>query len=447
LIELFLHGPQQSVPDVQVVWRADLDDGASDEEWSETAKLCPPSSREAMPVPIRTFRKWFSGEEEVDDQQSDLSIGVDEAQPDGPVGRRALVWRGDESKSVKRSSEVRPGQTIILPLPVPPLARSWDELGHIPAGVAYDVGDRAAFEVRRGVSLRLHHGVMNDWRETPALGAVKKYASQDDAEWDQMKDRLMTYFAELDADASKPWPHEFLSELKQERLRVKLITYPGKGLGYVLEARRIIQSSRRRGERVLLEDHLTDVEAEVERMAAGLDDTLKQALKAAAKFHDYGKVDVRYQAWLLGGDLMAAQYEPKPVAKSGSNPVGRQEAVGLPKGFRHELLSLMFSAKSGDVEGETRDLALHLVASHHGRCRPLAPVIPDGNADCVCYGGTSICKQERFDGAPHRLDSGVADRFWRLARRYGWWGLAYLEALFRLADWRASEAENGEVSE
>ncbi len=47
--------------------------------------------------------------------------------------------------------------------------------------------------------------------------------------------------------------------------------------------------------------------------------------------------------------------------------------------------------------------------------------------------------RERKDWTPmHRLDSGITERFWKMNRKYGWWGLAFVESLVRLADWCAS---------
>jgi hypothetical protein len=34
----------------------------------------------------------------------------------------------------------------------------------------------------------------------------------------------------------------------------------------------------------------------------------------------------------------------------------------------------------------------------------------------------------------------VVERFWQGVEGYGWWGLAYLESLIRLGDWRVSAA-------
>ena len=138
------------------------------------------------------------------------------------------------------------------------------------------------------------------------------------------------------------------------------------------------------------------------------------------------------------------------LAKSAEMPKTRaaweraRKVARYPEGGRHELLSVRMVETAPALlpeDDELRDLLLHLVASHHGHCRPFAPAVADddpGSAEYLLRGHWM-----RWSGPTdlERLDSGVADRYWRLTRRYGWWGLAWLEALLRLADWRRSEWE------
>jgi CRISPR-associated endonuclease/helicase Cas3 len=103
----------------------------------------------------------------------------------------------------------------------------------------------------------------------------------------------------------------------------------------------------------------------------------------------------------------------------------------------------LLQAKAHDL-----DLVLHLVASHHGHCRPFAPAVMDADpVDVVLAGHASIAfgtcdfGATSSDNGLHRLDSPIADRFWGLVEKYGWQGLCWLEAILRLADHRASEME------
>jgi CRISPR-associated endonuclease/helicase Cas3 len=439
LIALFLHGPERGASDVQVVWREDLKD-SDPSDWGEIVGLCPPSSREAMPVQIGTFRRWFAGKARADETESDMEgarVSEDELQEQRWLP--ALVWRGDATKShlAHDARDVRPGDTIVLRAS----DEGWNDLGHIPDGWQIDVGDRTRFDLLRGVSLRLHPELIEHWPETPSRQAIKSRIKDDDLTREEVEDLLRAYGSELEGQ----WPAAFLAEM-EKLFRRQLQKYPN-GEGYVLQGR-IRHGGTTAKEEVSLDDHLHDVEKVVEQIAASaVEPTLLSALKTAARFHDYGKADLRYQAWLRGGDALAAFYAPRLIAKSGRTLTRRQQECGLPEDFRHELVSLLFAAKSSELKQDIRDLTLHLIASHHGRCRPFAPVVLDEGAECLTVRGLSICKQERIEGAAHKMSSGTSDRFWSLTRHYGWWGLAYLEALLRLADWKASGEENAEVWE
>jgi CRISPR-associated endonuclease/helicase Cas3 len=197
---------------------------------------------------------------------------------------------------------------------------------------------------------------------------------------------------------------------------------------------------------VFLDRHLADVTKAVTEISSALelDGHTQQSLEWAAQLHDCGKADAHFQALLHGGDPMAAQFAPKLLAKGAQARQSREvrkaqwARSGLPDGFRHELVSLLLA--KCEPENGVSALALHLIAAHHGRCRPFAPVVDDLGGD-LAYNGRRIAAGQRISEAAHRLDSGVADRFWELTREYGWWGLAYLECLLRLADWKASKDE------
>lgn len=196
-------------------------------------------------------------------------------------------------------------------------------------------------------------------------------------------------------------------------------------------------------EKVSLIQHLSDVHAETVRLINGLgfNGVLADSSLNAAKFHDLGKADPRFQAMLIDKPLSAAHMQPKLWAKS--QQAGRGTRSNLPAGFRHEMLSMqLFDLLEYSREAVDRDLLAHLIASHHGYARPFAPVCVDDNPesinlDSLAAGNISAETRHQWPLA-HSLDSGVAERFWTLNRKFGWWGLAFLESIVRLSDWQAS---------
>jgi CRISPR-associated endonuclease/helicase Cas3 len=88
-------------------------------------------------------------------------------------------------------------------------------------------------------------------------------------------------------------------------------------------------------------------------------------------------------------------------------------------------------------EGLDTQLVRHLMVTHHGRARPLLPPMldPEAPATRLVIDGIEIT----VPGANSQVDWDQPARFEALGDRYGWWGLAYLETLVRLADMLCSE--------
>ena len=114
----------------------------------------------------------------------------------------------------------------------------------------------------------------------------------------------------------------------------------------------------------LLEEHQRWAGEEAERIAGelGLNDKDQAMLIAAARHHDDGKAASRWQrAFGAKSDDVYAKTTKAP----------NQQSLN---GFRHELKSALDVEMNGlngiDREDQRFDLALHMIAAHHGHARP-----------------------------------------------------------------------------
>ena len=495
----FLHGPREGAADVQVCWRADLDLESEEGRKNalESLSLCPPSSSETLPVPIGAFRQWLAGVDAEDDSADVEGVATtspdDDAEPQEKhqADRAVVRWRGAETRLediTSDSAAIRPGDVVVIPTGHP---GEWNRLGDAPPDAAepieaLDVGDQAYRLARAKPVLRLHPKLVDAWPACIAGKATARELLNDlETKYEDDPDEVVEAVGDLLNDLTNPdepfpepwsWLSEAVSELKKEfagsRLRRECRIIGTRGL--ILVGRRRISSlageadsfsdeddaaasgiSHRNGQPVRLRTHLPGVADFARRHAAGcnLPPEMTQAIARAGLLHDLGKADPRFQSMLRGG----ARYPGGGLlAKSATMPQTRtardraRKAAGYPQGGRHELLSVRLAEAAPALlpeQDELRDLTLHLIASHHGCCRPFAPVVFDAQPVSVEF---ELCGQRLQWCGPtslERLDSSVAERYWRLVRHYGWWGLAWLEALLRLADWRRSEWEEAHDGE
>ena len=501
---LFLHGKQRNQPDVLIVWRADLTQETDLSEADALAaaiqnlSLCPPSQVEALPVPLHVFQNWFFQASaktvglvdtgDVLDAATCLETPAGRDNKKEPIGS-ALIWRGTaESATIKEPGDVYPGVTIVLPLTL----GGWSQLGQIPNAPTDPSAvngkeepptladllpiDRAeeAFRITRDRALlRLRGDLFSGVNGSEAWKNLLRYA--DNTEESLRQSEVKALLVEASQNEALP---EFLrqslswmaasnfgfNEARYADERGIVLTTKGR-----LRQNDIIPQGEDEGDElsrsttsgpVTLRDHTNHVRelVYVTAQALGLNKELCECLACAADLHDWGKLDPRFQALLLGGNPHAAYALAEPLAKSDRFPTSAREQQSarkrsaLPQGFRHEFASLQLTEYANAVKhlpssSKWHDLLRHLIASHHGYARPFAPVVDDPNPPALTtdrlshQSAITIPSSERLEKPSHRLDSGVPDRFWKLLRQHGPWGLAFLETILRLADQQASEAE------
>jgi CRISPR-associated endonuclease/helicase Cas3 len=167
------------------------------------------------------------------------------------------------------------------------------------------------------------------------------------------------------------------------------------------------------------EVHVSDVENRVQSILSrlSLGDSLNRCLLIAARYHDHGKKRKLFQTMLGNRNSPDVWW-----AKSGS-----LRGVGVLEKYRHEFGSIreLPSASELEIGDDERELVLHLIASHHGRARPHFPI-------------EEVFDPESTQATANAIALKVPSRFARLQRRFGRWGLAYLESILRAADWSAS---------
>lgn len=482
----FLHGASAlDVADVQIVWRNDLNDIALDARnkmWPSIVALRPPVVREALPVPIWAARVWLAetGRAEIADVE-----GVNLTSSNGKINksRDALRWRGVDESAMVAASQIAPGDTIV----VPSNYGGADQFGWYPQSTApvKDIGDDCTNELAQEYSRVAGWGVKRrPFRLRLRLDDLLDEANGEMEEtWStpsetKINDLLSAYLDNTEDNAENSFNREAARILLGAKGRKrKVARYPQGSTNTIVISYKPLPSNIKRqqavslasaetnddhtdvddtasitGVQVTLTDHCRGVGDWARKFATdcGLEQQLIDDLWLAGRLHDLGKADYRFQIWLHGGDELAWAGTDEPIAKSSEMQANDRTAMkyalersGYPKGARHELLSVALAEKYPDVLNQAHDpdLVLHLVGTHHGRARPFPPVVPDPVPVEVSVDLDGKLLTAMSAHGLEKLSSGWVERFWRMVRRYGVWGLAYLETLLRLADYARSEEE------
>lgn len=457
---LLLHGPNTLEEDVQLVWRADLPEDINQGNrpaLDATLQALPPAAHETLSIPLYALRAFLRHETDTD--VIDLEGGIEKEERGNQRGKPVYVWQGKDSGKVASPNDIKPGNVVVLPCSY----KGADAFGWFPActTVVTDVAEDQC-KVRRGkYYLRLHPNLVANWFESdqPDLTAeIQKLIKQWRHRFEEGENLSDLYDEVLQLALN----NEMLQPTVRNAITALLsgkrseIPYPSLDdiQGVVLTIKQTVpqtlvddDDSTSMTREISLESHCRGVAETASYFAerVGLQSMLTAVIEKAALFHDLGKADPRFQALLQGG----SRKHHRLLAKSAMNAADRrarqsaQKQAEYPQGQRHECFSVAILRQYPHLLAGLHDpeLAQYLAGSHHGHGRPYMPAIEDDGTEIDFVFGDHRLQFIGEHGL-EKLDSNWVELFWRMVRRYGYWGLAFLETIMRLADQQRSEWES-----
>jgi CRISPR-associated endonuclease/helicase Cas3 len=403
----WLRGIAEDLPETAIAWRAELDvrgfdqlDPEDIEEWFDTHPI---QTHESLSVPISVAAKWLA------DRWGSLTDAEQRL-----VGARSIIVERAGSKLVtvkalidqlarKNTDSIR-NAALILPASFGGVERRVGLLD--PSAPTKPVDESNASDEARKANAEVRRIAPDVADER---GRCREVVTRSE---DGIPMPVALVPGTMPANPAKL----ALDLESEEGTRVQLISYVPKREKPEWGSK--LQS---------LSEHVGLVRQRLNEILSRLDvpEPLRRGAELAANFHDHGKNRERWQRTVNGvATPPGKEWSPETRGKSGGSM--RRDA----RRYRHEFGSLreFIDAHQGKLDQDVFDLAMHLIAVHHGRGRPH---FPNGGFDPDAELRTSEIHAE------------VIRRFARLQRKYGWWQLAWLENLLRCADALASADQDG----